>query len=174
MSTLKPVSSNKHKTKPPPYISMTLAIPGKLSKGFIWFCGTMTTGYSRSHKHTHCAKKPVTTMLTYPWKCTVLHCNHLGNTWKPLVLMTRHFDYCLSAVCAVILFPFCRCDTQWHKLHIVQRVPTCLQSCSKQQPDGPGVYPASLLPMPQPQELSLSMPPQTPSCKTYWMRTFMK
>ena len=46
---------------------------------------------------THCAKKPVTTMLTYPWKCTVLHCNHLGNTWKPLVLMTRHFDYCPSA-----------------------------------------------------------------------------
>ena len=39
----------------------------------------------------------VTTMLTYPWKCTVLHCNHLGNTWKPLVLMTRHFDYCPSA-----------------------------------------------------------------------------
>ena len=37
-----------------------------------------------------------TTMLTYPWKCTVLHCN-LGNTWKPLVLMTRHFDYCPSA-----------------------------------------------------------------------------
>ena len=36
-------------------------------------------------------------MLTYPWKCTVLHCNHLGNTWKPLVLMTWHFDYCLSA-----------------------------------------------------------------------------
>ena len=45
----------------------------------------------------HCAKKPVSTMLTYPWKCTVLHCNHLGNTWKPLVLMTRHFDYCPSA-----------------------------------------------------------------------------
>ena len=36
-------------------------------------------------------------MLTYPWKCTVLHCNHLGNTWKPLLLMTRHFDYCPSA-----------------------------------------------------------------------------
>ena len=36
-------------------------------------------------------------MLTYPWKCTVLHCNHLRNTWKPLVLMTRHFDYCPSA-----------------------------------------------------------------------------
>ena len=36
-------------------------------------------------------------MLTYPWKCTVLHCNHLGNAWKPLVLMTRHFDYCPSA-----------------------------------------------------------------------------
>ena len=45
----------------------------------------------------HCAKKPVTTMLTYPWKCTVLHCNHLGNTWKPLVLMTWRFDYCPSA-----------------------------------------------------------------------------
>ena len=49
------------------------------------------------HKDCHCAKKPVTTMLTYPWKCTVLHCNHLGNTWKPLVPMTRHFDYCPSA-----------------------------------------------------------------------------
>ena len=45
----------------------------------------------------HCAKKSVTTMLTYPWKCTVLHCNHLGNTWKPLVLMAWHFDYCPSA-----------------------------------------------------------------------------
>ena len=45
----------------------------------------------------HNTKKPVTTMLTYPWKCTVLHCNHLGNTWKPLVLMTRHFDYYPSA-----------------------------------------------------------------------------
>ena len=49
------------------------------------------------HSYMHSKKKPVTTMLTYPWKCTVLHCNHLGNTWKPLVLMTRHFDYCLSA-----------------------------------------------------------------------------
>ena len=48
-------------------------------------------------QRSHCAKKPVTTMLTYPWKCTVLHCNHMGNTWKPLVLMTRHFDYCPSA-----------------------------------------------------------------------------
>ena len=45
----------------------------------------------------HNTKKPVTTMLTYPWKCTVLHCNHLGNTWKPLVLMIRHFDCCPSA-----------------------------------------------------------------------------
>ena len=58
---------------------------------FVWF-----------QKHSciylyHSTKKPVTTMLTYPWKCTVLHCNHLENTWKPLVLMTWHFDYCLSA-----------------------------------------------------------------------------
>ena len=45
----------------------------------------------------HSTEKPVITMLTYPWKCIVLHCNHLGNTWKPLVLMTRHFDYCPSA-----------------------------------------------------------------------------
>ena len=36
-------------------------------------------------------------MQTYPWKCTVLHGNHLGNTLKQLVLMTRHFDYCPSA-----------------------------------------------------------------------------
>ena len=26
----------------------------------------------------HSTKKPVTTMLTYPWKCTVLHCNPPG------------------------------------------------------------------------------------------------
>ena len=54
---------------------------------------------SVTHPHNayHFSKKPVTTMLTYPWKCTVLHCNHLGNTWKPLVLMTWHFDYCPSA-----------------------------------------------------------------------------
>ena len=51
----------------------------------------------KRQRNVHSTKKPVTTMLTYPWKCTVLHCNHLGNTWKPLVLMTRHFDYCLSA-----------------------------------------------------------------------------
>ena len=49
------------------------------------------------HAFSHSTKKPVTTMLTYPVKCTVLHCNHLGNTWKPLVLMTRHFNYCPSA-----------------------------------------------------------------------------
>ena len=39
-------------------------------------------------------------MLTYPWKCTVFQFysfNHLGNTWKPLVLMTWHFDYCPTA-----------------------------------------------------------------------------
>ena len=58
------------------------------------------TQYDKFLQHLHCAKKPVTTvkyMLIYPWKCTVLHCNHLGNTWKPLVLMTQHFDYCPSA-----------------------------------------------------------------------------
>ena len=50
-----------------------------------------------THVGLHSTKKPVSTMLTYPWKCTVLHCNHLRNTWKPLVLMTQHFDYCPSA-----------------------------------------------------------------------------
>ena len=53
--------------------------------------------YCNSTYWKHSTKKPVTTMLTYPWKCTVVHCNHLGNTWKPLVLMTLHFDYCPSA-----------------------------------------------------------------------------
>ena len=55
------------------------------------------TLYWHDSKDIHSTKKPVTNMLTYPWKWTVLHCNHLGNTWKPLVLMTRHFDYCPSA-----------------------------------------------------------------------------
>ena len=53
--------------------------------------------YFWHYMYYHSTKKPVTTMLTCPWKCTVLHCNHLGNTWKPLVLMTRHFDYYPSA-----------------------------------------------------------------------------
>ena len=57
----------------------------------LWFQNTYEL-----YDFSHCAKKPVTTMLTYPWKCTVLHCNHLGNTWKPLVRMTRHFHYCPS------------------------------------------------------------------------------
>ena len=60
-----------------------------------YFPSSVTINYSCCNIHS--TEKPVTTMLTYPWKCTVLHCNHLGNTWKPLVLMTRHFDYCLSA-----------------------------------------------------------------------------
>ena len=59
----------------------------------IWYCGICDKDYISYHS----TKKPVTTMLTYPWKCTVLHCNHLGNTWKPQMLMTRHFDYCPSA-----------------------------------------------------------------------------
>ena len=59
---------------------------------FFFFFNNNKTDYTFP-KLFHSTKKPVTTMLTYPWKCTVLHCNHLGNTWKPLVLMTRHFDY---------------------------------------------------------------------------------
>ena len=51
------------------------------------------SGFTKITQH----KKASNHVLTYPWKCTVLHCNHLGNTWKPLVLMTRHFDYCPSA-----------------------------------------------------------------------------
>ena len=43
-------------------------------------------------------------MLTYPWKCTVLHCNHLqlGNTWKRLVLMTDTLIITLASARAII------------------------------------------------------------------------
>ena len=73
-----------------------------LSVYIIMFCNNsratnLTHKSSCCNAHGHSTRKPVTTMLTYPWKCRVLHCNHLGNTWKPLVLMTRHFDYCPSA-----------------------------------------------------------------------------
>ena len=54
----------------------------------IWLLNLVFEEYCFSFVSVHCAKRSVTTMLTYPWKCTVLHCNHLGNTWKPLVLMT--------------------------------------------------------------------------------------
>ena len=75
----------------------------------------------------HSAKKPVTTVLTYPWKCTVLHCNHLGNTWKPLVLMTRHFDYCPSASeLARWLLAFLCCVSYYFHYHTV----TCLRFVS--------------------------------------------
>ena len=81
--------------------------PGYLGTGVVWegadwweylkivhlwglsgekYCSVQTSYLFKGRLH--CAKKPVTTMVTYPWKCTVLHCNHLGNTWKPLVLMT--------------------------------------------------------------------------------------
>ena len=76
---------------------MNISIPSDLQTGAV---GAITSWWEKWEKtlHTiHSTKKPVTTMLTYPWKCTDLHCNHLGNTWKPLVLMTRHFDYCPSA-----------------------------------------------------------------------------
>ena len=45
----------------------------------------------------HSTKKPVTTMLTYPWKCTVLHCNHLvtgGGYWRFL-----HSEFIYVTVC---------------------------------------------------------------------------
>ena len=41
-------------------------------------------------------------MLTYPWKCTVLHCNHLGNTWKPLVLRPNTLIITLASARAII------------------------------------------------------------------------
>ena len=62
----------------------------------VFFCLYKESITCTNYKLSHSTKKPVTIMLTYPWKCTVLHCNHLGNTWKPLVLMTQHFDYCPS------------------------------------------------------------------------------
>ena len=71
-------------------------LQGFVTPKVIYCCCVLIEEPRKTH-FLHCAKKPVTTMLTYPWKCTVLHCNHLGNTWKPLVLMTRLFDCCPSA-----------------------------------------------------------------------------
>ena len=36
------------------------------------YANLTSLGWSSSSNTWHCAKKPVTTMLTYPWKCTVL------------------------------------------------------------------------------------------------------
>ena len=78
-------------------LSIYIIISQRLHTQFDYHACHSSSVQFRNKGITHCAKKPVTTMLTYPWKCAVLHCNHLGNTWKPLVLMTRHFDYCPSA-----------------------------------------------------------------------------
>ena len=48
------------------------------------------------HHHPLC-KKASNHHANLPLEMYSLHCNHQGNTWKPLVLMTRHFDYCPSA-----------------------------------------------------------------------------
>ena len=79
----------------PEMLTLTTEPPGPPSSQYE--IATLVLYASDGQVVSHSTKKPVTTMLTYPWKCTVLHCNHLGNTWKPLVLMTRHFDYCPSA-----------------------------------------------------------------------------
>ena len=50
--------------------------------------------------HEHCIsqhKKASNHHANLPLEMYSFTCNHLGNTWKPLVLMTRHFDYCSSA-----------------------------------------------------------------------------
>ena len=84
------------------------------------------TSGAHSKSDTLC-KKPVTTMLTHPWKCTVLHCNHLGNTWKPLVLMTRHFDYCPSASMLIMWYnTICT-------IIIKESHAQCLSLCSNQK-----------------------------------------
>ena len=62
------------------------------------------------------------TMLTYPWKCTVLHCNHLGNTWVSMVVtgffvLWRKTDtgqevqHSVKAVCLVIEISHLRLST---------------------------------------------------------------
>ena len=80
------------------WASLTCPSAKRIVSGKRATCFKSKDSFIRSYRwHKHSTKKPVTTMPTYPWKCTVLHCNHLGNTWKPLVLMTRHFDYCPSA-----------------------------------------------------------------------------
>ena len=51
----------------------------------------------RADRDTTQHKKVSNHHANLPLEMYSLHCNHLGNTWKPLVLMTRHFDYCPSA-----------------------------------------------------------------------------
>ena len=56
------------------------------SRNHWWLADTLCKKASNRH-----ANLPLE-MYSFTFKC-----NHLGNTWKPLVLMTRHFDYCPSA-----------------------------------------------------------------------------
>ena len=53
-------------------------------------------------KHSfHSTKKPVTTMLTYPWKCTVLHCNHLAST-RAIIKVLGHQHQWFPGVSQVV------------------------------------------------------------------------
>ena len=49
----------------------------------------------------HSTKKPVTTMLTYPWKCTVLHCNHLASAWA-IIKVSGHQHQWFPGVSQVV------------------------------------------------------------------------
>ena len=48
------------------------------------FRSALDNHWKQEFTDNHSVKKAstVTTMLTHTWKCKVLHCNHLGNTWK--------------------------------------------------------------------------------------------
>ena len=60
------------------------------------FCAEGDISISITVAYSLC-KKASNHHANLPLEMYSLHCNHLGNTWKPLVLMTRHFDYCPSA-----------------------------------------------------------------------------
>ena len=59
------------------------------------FRSALDNHWKQEFTDNHSVKKDstVTTMLTHTWKSKVLHCNHLGNTWRKLVLIIRCFDY---------------------------------------------------------------------------------
>ena len=81
-------------------------------------------------------------MLTYLWKCTVLHCNHLGNTCKPLVLMTDTLIIARALASMIFLVHEClryirtfncsdwKCSTYGARIQGFVRYITQINSCS--------------------------------------------
>ena len=87
---------------------LMIQMPGLCSHCDVSVIGGRTLYSSRPttnsiRPHIHCAKKPVTTMLTYPWKCTVLHCNHLGNdSTRAIIKVSGHQHQWFPGVSQVV------------------------------------------------------------------------